>query len=209
MSLEVSPLAITMLVGPGIMADVVLITAPKPVKVSAAFVAGVAIATTIGVLVALALVSLLGNSISLGSSSTGASVGHVIQYVLIGVLVAAAIKNYVQRETIKPPRWMGALQNADPRRAFMTGLLLIWVMPSDLVIMLTVGVNFAHNGAYLFAVLPFVVPTALVAALPMLAYLLFHRCAQRLTPKVRDWMNANSWLVNIFAYVAFILLILF
>jgi hypothetical protein len=47
-----------------------------------------------------------------------------------------------------------------------------------------------------------------VAALPMLAYLLFHRRAQRLTPKVRDWMNANSWLVNIFAYVAFILLIL-
>jgi Sap, sulfolipid-1-addressing protein len=198
-----------MLVGPGIMADVVLITAPKPVKVSAAFVAGVAIATTIGVLVALTLVSLLGNSISLGSSSTGASVGHVIQYVLIGVLVAAAIKNYVQRETIKPPRWMGALQNADPRRAFMTGLLLIWVMPSDLVIMLTVGVNLAHNGASLFAVLPFVVATALVAALPMLAYLLFHRRAQRLTPKVRDWMNANSWLVNIFAYVAFILLILF
>ena len=209
MNLEVLPLAITMMVGPGIMADVVLITAPKPVKVSAAFVAGVAIATTIGVLVALALVSLLGNSISLGSTSTGASVGHVIQYVLVGVLVVASIKNYVQREKIEPPRWMGALQNADPRRAFMTGLLLIWVMPSDLVIMLTVGVNLAHHGASPFAALPFVVATALVAALPMLAYLLFHTRAKRLTPKVRDWMNANSWLVNIFAYVAFILLILF
>jgi threonine/homoserine/homoserine lactone efflux protein len=103
---------------------------------------------------------------------------------------------------------MGALQKADPRRAFMTGLLLIWVMPSDLIIMLTVGVNLAHNGTSPFAALPFVVATALVAALPMLAYLLFHRRAQRLTPKVRDWMNANSWLVNIFAYVAFILLIL-
>ena len=73
MNLEVLPLAVTMMVGPGIMADVVLITAPKPVKVSAAFVAGVAIATTVGVLVALALVSLLGNSLSLGRPSNGGS----------------------------------------------------------------------------------------------------------------------------------------
>jgi hypothetical protein len=27
-------------------------------------------------------------------------------------------------------------------------------------------------------------------------------------PKVRDWMNTNSWLVNIIVYVIFILLIL-
>ena len=84
------------------MADVVLITAPEPVKISAAFVAGVAIATTVGVLVALALVSLLGNSISLGSTSTGRSVGHVIQYVLVGLLVVASVKNYVQRGRSSP-----------------------------------------------------------------------------------------------------------
>jgi hypothetical protein len=28
-------------------------------------------------------------------------------------------------------------------------------------------------------------------------------------PKLRDWMNKNSWLVNIIVYVVFILLILF
>lgn len=209
MNLEVLPLSVTMMVGPGIMADVVLITAPKPVKVSTAFVAGVAIATTVGVLVALALFSLLGNSVSLGGSSNARSVGHVIQYVLVGVLVVAAIRNYVQRETAQLPRWMGALQNADARRAFMTGLLLIWVMPSDLIIMVTVGVNLAHSGASPVTALPFVAATTLVAAIPMLLYLLLGRRAQRLTPKVRDWMNANSWLVNIIAYAAFIALILF
>jgi hypothetical protein len=52
------------------------------------------------------------------------------------------------------------------------------------------------------------VATVLVAALPLLLYLLFHRRAQRLMPKVRDWMNTNSWLVNIIVYVVFILLIL-
>jgi threonine/homoserine/homoserine lactone efflux protein len=208
MDLDILPLAITMMVGPGIMADIVLITAPKPVKVSAAFIAGVAIATTAGVLVALVIASLLGGSVSLGDPSNEGSIGNVIQYLLVGLLVFLAIKSYVQRETVEPPRWMGALQNADPRRAFKTGLLLIWVMPSDIIIMLTVGVNLAHNDAGFLAALPFIAATALVAALLVLLYLLFHRRAQRLMPKVRDWMNANSWLVNIFAYVAFIALIL-
>jgi uncharacterized protein involved in cysteine biosynthesis len=80
-------------------------------------------------------------------------------------------------------------------------------MPSDIIIMMTVGVNLAHNDAGLAAAVPFIAATALVAALPVLAYLLFRRHAQRLMPRVRDWMNANSWLVNIIAYVVFIALI--
>jgi threonine/homoserine/homoserine lactone efflux protein len=207
MDLDILPLAITMMVGPGIMADIVLITAPKPVKVSAAFVAGVAIATTIGVLAAYALASLLASSVSLGAPSNGGSIGNVIQYLLVALLVFLAIRSYVQRETAEPPTWMGVLQNADPRRAFTTGLLLIWVMPSDIIIMLTVGMHLAQNDAGLVDALPFIAATALVAALPILLYLLFRRRAQRLMPKVRDWMNANSWLVNIIAYVAFIALI--
>jgi hypothetical protein len=55
---------------------------------------------------------------------------------------------------------------------------------------------------------PFVVATILIAALPVLSYLLFHRRAVRVMPKVRDWMNANSWLVNIVVYIIFIILIL-
>ncbi|HEX6709945.1 MAG TPA: GAP family protein [Rubrobacter sp.] len=208
MDLDILPLAITMMVGPGIMADIVLITAPKPVKVSSAFIAGVAIATTIGVLVAFALASLLASGVSLGSASNGGSTGNVIQYLLVGLLAFLAIKSYVQRETSEPPRWMGVLQNAAPGRAFMTGLLLIWLMPSDIIIMLTVGINLAHIDAGLSDALPFIAATALVAALPVLLYLLFQRRAQQLMPKVREWMNANSWLVNIIAYVAFILLIL-
>ncbi|MBA2713701.1 MAG: GAP family protein [Rubrobacteraceae bacterium] len=117
MNLTILPLAITMMVGPGIMADVVLITAPRPVKVSAAFVAGVAVATAVGVLVALTAVSLLGNSVPLGRPSHGGSIGNMIQYLLVGLLGAASVKNYVQRATIEPPRWMGALQSADSRRA--------------------------------------------------------------------------------------------
>ena len=208
MNLAVLPLAITMNAGPQIMSAIIFVTAQKPLKVSSYFLAGVVIAVTVGVTTTYTLATVLGNGVSLGDSSNNGSLGHIIQYVLVGLLVFLSIKNYVGRETIEPPRWLGALQNATPRTAFTTGLLLLSVFPSDLVILVTVGVNLAQNNASLLGAVPFIVATILIAALPVLSYLLFHRRAERAMPKVRDWMNTHSWLVNIIVYVVFILLIL-
>jgi ABC-type multidrug transport system permease subunit len=154
------------------------------------------------------LASVLGGG-SLGDPSDGGSIGNIIQYVLVGLLVILSIRSYLTRATSEPPRWLGAMQNATPRTAFLAGLLLLSVFPSDFVVLMTVGVNLAQGGSGLLAAVPFVVATVLIAALPVLSYLLFRRRAQRLMPKVRDWMNTNSWLVNIIVYVIFILLILF
>ena len=205
MNLQILPLAITMMAGPQIMAAIIFVTAPKALRISLPFVAGVAIATTVGVAITTFLASLL----SLGDPSDSGSTGHIIQYVLVGLLVALAVKNYLGRETAEPPKWLGALQQADARRAFITGLLVILLMPSDLIIMMTVGTNLAQNNAGLLAALPFIGATVLVAALPLLFFLLFHRRAQQFMPKVRDWMNSNSWLVNIIVCGVFIALILF
>ena len=207
MNLAVLPLAITMNAGPQIMSALIFVTAPKPLKLSAYFLSGVVIAVTVGVTVTYTLATVLGNGVSLGDPSNGGSLGHIIQYLLVGLLVFLSIKNYVGRETIEPPRWLGALQNAGPRTAFTTGLLLLSVFPSDFVILVTVGVNLAQNNASLLGAVPFVVATILIAALPVLSYLLFHRRAEQAMPKVRDWMNTHSWLVNIIVYVVFILLI--
>jgi threonine/homoserine/homoserine lactone efflux protein len=203
MNVQILPLAITMMAGPQIMAAIIFVTAPKALRVSVPFLAGVAIATTVGVIITTTLASLL----SLGDPSNSGSSGHILQYVLVGLLVALAIKNYVGRETAEPPGWLGALQQADARRAFITGLLVILLMPSDIIIMLTVGTNLAQNNAGLVAALPFIAATVLVAALPLLFFLLFHRRAQQLMPKVRDWMNTHSWLVNIIVCGVFIALI--
>jgi threonine/homoserine/homoserine lactone efflux protein len=204
LNLQILPLAITMMAGPQIMAAIIFVTAPKALRVSVPFLAGVAIATTVGVIITTTIASLL----SLGDPSDSGSSGNIIQYVLVGLLVALAIKNYVGRETAEPPRWLGALQSADVKRAFMTGLLVILLMPSDIIIMLTVGTNLAQNNAGLVAALPFIGATVLVAALPLLFFVLFHRRAQQFMPKVRDWMNSHSWLVNIIVCGVFIALIL-
>jgi hypothetical protein len=208
MSLAVLPLAITMNAGPQIMSAIIFVTASRPLKLSAYFLAGVAIAVTGGVTVTFALATLLGSGVPLGDSSDNGSIGHIIQYLLVGLLVFLSVKNYLGRETIDPPRWLGALQNAKPRTAFTTGLLLLSVFPSDLIILLTVGMNLAQQDASLLAAVPFIAATILIAALPVLSYLLFRRRAQQAMPKVRDWMNTHSWLVNIIVYVVFILLIL-
>jgi hypothetical protein len=209
MSLSVIPLAITMNAGPQIMSAIIFVTANKPLKLSAYFISGVVIAVSVGVTITYTLATVLGNSVSLGDSSDSGSLGNIIQYLLVGLLIILSIKSYVNRETSEPPRWLGALQNAGPRTAFTTGLLLLSVFPSDLVILVTVGVNLAQSGSNLLAAVPFVAATILIAALPVLSYLLFRHRAQRAMPKVRDWMNTNSWLVNIIVYVVFIVLILF
>jgi hypothetical protein len=208
MSLTVLPLAITMNAGPQIMSAIIFITASKPLKLSAYFLAGVVIAVTAGVTITYTVATTLGNSISLGDPSNSGSLGNIIQYLLVGLLVFLSIKNYVRRETIEPPGWLGALQNAKPRTAFATGLLLLSVFPSDFVVLITVGVNLAQQNASLLSAVPFVLATIFIAALPVLSYLLFRRRAQRLMPKVRDWMNTHSWLVNIIVYIIFIILIL-
>jgi threonine/homoserine/homoserine lactone efflux protein len=208
MNLAVLPLAVTMNAGPQIMSAIIFVTAQKPLKLSAYFLAGVVLALIAGVTITYTLATVLGNGVSLGDSSDRGSLGNIVQYLLVGLLVFLSIKNYLGRETIEPPRWLGALQNAEPRSAFTTGLLLLSVFPSDFVILVTVGMNLVQNEASLLAAVPFIAATILIAALPVLSYLLFHRRAERAMPKVRDWMNTNSWLVNIIVYVVFILLIL-
>jgi hypothetical protein len=207
LNVEILPLAITMMAGPQIMSAIIFVTSDRVVPVSLAFVAGVALAVAVGVAAAAGIASLLGDSVSLGDDSETGSAGTIIQIALVALLIAGAIKNYVGRETVEPPKWLGKLQQADPRQAIRTGLLVILVMPSDLIVMLTVATNLEQSGDSLAAAVPFILATALVAALPLLGYLIFHRRAVGAMPKLRDWMNANSWLVNIIVCAVFIILI--
>lgn len=204
MTYQILPLAITMMAGPQIMTAIILVTHPTPVKVSVPFLIGVAVAATLGT----TIYFLLAGAIDLGSSSDNGSSGSVIQYVLVGLLLLLAIRTYVNRETVKPPKWLGSLLQASPRKALTMGFLLIFVMPTDIASMMTVGVNLQQNGHSLIDALPFLALTVLIAALPLLAYLLLGRRAKEAMPKVRDWMTASAWLVNIIVLGIFIFLIL-
>jgi hypothetical protein len=81
-------------------------------------------------------------------------------------------------------------------------------MPSDIVIMMTVRIHLEQSNASYAAALPFIGLTVTVAALPLLARLLFHKRAEVAAPQVRDWMNTHSWLINIIACLIFIVIII-
>jgi hypothetical protein len=197
-----------MMAGPQIMSAFVFVTAKRPVRVSLGFLLGVALATTLGVTITRGLASLLGGAVSLGDQSDRGAAGTVIQIALVALLALLALKNWRGRETAEPPKWLGTLLAAGPRRAFEVGFLLILLMPSDVVVMLTVGVNLEQNDGSVLDAAPFLAATVVVAALPLLGFLLFHRRAQRALPRVRDWMNGHSWLVNIIVCLVFIALVL-
>jgi hypothetical protein len=204
LSYQVLPLAITMMAGPQIMTAIILVTHPTPVKVSLPFLIGVAVAATLGT----TIYFLLAGTIDLGHPSDNGSTGKIIQYVLVGLLLALAIRTYFHRESAEPPKWLGGLLQASPRKALTMGFLLIFLMPTDIASMLTVGVNLQQHGNSLVEAVPFLALTVLIAALPLLAYLLLGRRAKEAMPKVRDWMSATSWLVNIIVLGIFIFLIL-
>jgi len=107
MSLDILPLAITMNAGPQIMSALIFVTANKPLKLSAYFLAGVVIAVTVGVTVTYSLATALGNGVSLGGPSNSGSLGNIIQYLLVGLLVFLSIRSYLGRETSEPPQVAG------------------------------------------------------------------------------------------------------
>lgn len=206
MGLQVLPLAITMMAGPQIMSAVVFVTTGRAVRVSLAFLSGVLIATVAGVAIARELAALLGSALQAGGLQSS-TFGKAIQIGLIGLLALLALKNYLGRKTVQPPKWLGTLMSATPATGLKTGLLVILAMPSDIVIMLTVGANLEHHKAGFGSALPFIAATLLVAALPLLLYLAFHKKAITAMPAVRDWMNTHSWLVNIIVCGIFITLV--
>jgi hypothetical protein len=52
----------------------------------------------------------------------------------------------------------------------------------------------------------FILLTLLLLALPALMVLLLGKRAQTFLPKVRDWMNSNSWIVSEIVLLLFIII---
>lgn len=204
MDLHILPLAVTMVAGPQEMTAIVFVTHPAAVRVSAAFLAGAAGAVVVGT----TIMYLLAGAINLGHPSDKGSTGAIIQYVLVALLAALAIRTYRHRERVEPPKWLGGLLQASPGKALVMGFLLLLVFPTDVATLATVGVHLRHNQHALIDAAPFWALTLLLAALPLLMFLVFRRRAERAMPKVRDWMGTNSWLINIFVLGLFIVLIL-
>jgi Sap, sulfolipid-1-addressing protein len=199
--LTVLPMAVVMSAGPQIVTATFLATSQDAKRNSLAFLGGVAAATTIGVTVFF----LLGSGIA-GKQDGGKD---WLDWVIIGLLVILVIRVFVKRNETQPPKWMGRLQRADARLAVTIGFLLYLLMPTDLIAMATVGAYIARQGEPWWHSLGFVILTVLIAGLPFTVLLAMGQRAESTLPKIREWMSANSWIVNEAVLLFFIAMALF
>ena len=196
--LQILPLSLIMVMGPQILTAIFLVTSKEPVKNSVAMLLGVLIAAVVSILIWFGLYEILNIKPPSGSGPSTAD------FVVAGLLALAGIHVFLGRHTASVPKWMSALQTAEPKRAFSLGFLLILLMPTDLVAVIST-VHWLHNGHLnVLHAWPLVAATTLLMALPILGYLLLGRRARDAMPGIRDWLTTNAWLVNLIVIVYFI-----
>lgn len=180
-------MAVVMIAGPQILSAIFLATSQNWWRNSAAFVFGASLSIT----------SIVTIAYFLGDSATGQRGSNdTLHIVILVLLLVAMVHVYRAREQSEPPKWMGKLQTATPRFSFRLGFLLLGFFPTDILTSTAVGSFLVGTGAPWIDSFPFVALTLLLLALPSLTVLAFGERAGAFLPKIRDWMNANSWVVN-------------
>jgi hypothetical protein len=188
----VLPLAFVMIAGPQIISSFFLATSSHAVKNSVSYLAGAALSITTVVTVAF----LFAQGTSGGGGGSHGTADTVIDWVILGLVLFLIVHTFLTRRTSQPPSWMGRLQEASPKLAFMLGLALLGVFPTDIAGSITVGLHVGRHGETWWQVLPFVAATLLLLGLPLLGILVLGRRAEVVLPKVRDWMRDNAWVVS-------------
>jgi Sap, sulfolipid-1-addressing protein len=196
--LQILPLALIMVMGPQILTAIFLVTSKEPVKNSLALVIGVVVAACLSLLIWFGIVKAVGIHPKGGGSPTTAD------FIVAGLLALAAIHTFLGRGNASVPKWMTALQEAEPKRAFTLAFLLILLMPTDIVAVISTA-NWLHDQHLnVLHGWPLVAATTLLMALPILAFLLLGHRAREAMPGIRDWLTTNAWLVNLVVIVYFI-----
>lgn len=204
--LAVLPLALTMNLGPQIITAFSLITAKNPVKKSLYYLLAILVASSSVTLVAFLVFELANTK---GPSSTKSTGNQAIDYIIVGLLVFLGIYVFLNRKKNKKPKWLSTVQEADSKRIFILGLGLYSFFPTDLISNLTVAQYLASHKMHFYSAFPFLALTLLIAALPLLSYLLFKRRAEKVMPKIQEWLVTHAWIVNEVVIVFFICMTLF
>lgn len=191
--LEVLPLAFVMIAGPQIITAFLLATTARWASNSAAYAGGAAVSVTVVVTIGYLIARV--SKGAAGHAHAGTA-DEVIDGVVLALMLFLIVHVYLNRRQSNPPKWMARLQRAEPRFAFMLGLALLGVFPSDIVTAIAVGLRLGHRGHPWWECLPFVALTLFLLALPALAVAALGKRAHVLLPKISGWMTHHAWVVS-------------
>lgn len=201
--ITILPLAFVMVAGPQIISAVFFATSERWGRLSAAYVLGAACSIALVLAAGYVLAGAFG-----GGDSDGDTRSPGIDYAIVALLLFAMVHKFRTRDESEPPKWMGRLQSATPAMAFGLGFMLLGFFPSDLVTGLTIGAHLGNNGDPAWYALPFLLLTVLLLASPALAVVALGRRGEQVLPRVRDWMNTNSWIVSEVVLALFVVIVL-
>jgi Sap, sulfolipid-1-addressing protein len=196
---EILPLAFVMIAGPQIISSFFFATSKRWAANSLSYVGGAAISvttfTTIAYFVAKGAKS---------SGGGGSGTDTTLDWIILTLLLLLIARVFMTRKTSEPPKWMGKLQDATPKLALILGLLLLGIFPTDILTSVTAGLRVARHNDPWWQVLPFIALTLTFLGAPALGVLILGKRAHTVLPKIRDWMNDNSWGVSEIVLVFFV-----
>ncbi|MFC4019585.1 GAP family protein [Micromonospora sp. GCM10011542] len=197
--LTVLPLAVVMVAGTPLVVAVFLASADRPRAASLGYLAGAGLVVTVGVTVSWLLArtvrGLAGDTIA--AAGRVDHTGPAIDGAVLAVLVVLAVVVWLRRRRTGEPRWLGSIQRAGPTRGLRLGLLLFVATPTNDLTMAVVGASVARDDLPWWHLLPIVLLTVSILALPLLALLLLlGRRATRVLPRMRTWAQQHVWVVD-------------
>ncbi|SBT37123.1 GAP family protein [Micromonospora auratinigra] len=203
--LTVLPMAIVMVAGPQLISAVFLAASRDPRRSSLAYLAGAALGTLVALTVWYGVFRAVRHTAGNGTKDSGSR--HLIDWIVLALLVVLMVIVFLRRKRNQPPSWMVKLEDPRPAFAFGLGALLFVAMPSDEVTMASVAGSLAGHDKPWWHLLPFLVLTVLLLALPLLAVVLLGQRAARTLPRLRDWANAHSWIISEIVILIFVAIV--
>ena len=203
--LTVLPLAFVMVAGPQLVSAIFLAASRDPRRSSVAYLAGAALGTLVPLTIWYVVFRLVRHSAGNGTKDRGSR--HLIDWIVLVLLLVLMVVTFLRRKRNQPPGWMRRLEDPKPAFAFGLGVLLFFAMPSDEVTMASVAGSLAGHDKPWWHLLPFLILTVLLLALPLLALVMLGARAERLLPRLRDWSDAHSWIISELVILIFVAIV--
>ncbi|HND46601.1 MAG TPA: GAP family protein [Chitinophagales bacterium] len=202
-NIPVLPLSLTVMLGPQILVAVLLITRKDPIKSSVIYITAVLATLILTTFIYYELASLIGlKDLSIAGRP-------LLKHLLIILFIYLIIRSIKNRNNItEAPKWMQNITSASLRKIFVIGLTLIAIMPTDIIATFSVGSILNSNSQPFIAALPFFGAVALIAGLPLLAYLSLGKKGPIYLEQFNTWLNTNGYLINVIVLIFFIMMMI-
>ena len=194
---DLLPVALGVAISPmPIIAVILMLLSPRAGAASVTLLAG----WIVGIVVVVTVVALVADRVDESQAGSPSTLASVVKLLLGAAIAGAGVRQWRHRpkqgEVQSVPKWMGAIDQVTPLKAFGLGVLLSGVNPKNLALGVAGGVIIASgglsSGQTAVAIAVFVVIASSTMAVPVVGYLLARERMQAPLGRLRDWLTDNN-----------------